>query len=411
MLLTLSTSGGILITWIIILRFIAINKLPKRVFVLLWNIALLRLLLPFYLPFHYDIGSQITRIVGSNINNFNISKQPTVFKKAKGVESINTLSSHLYTIELEEIVWFAGVIIFLCYFGIQYFKEYQKIRAALPIPKDIEEKLRSVTSMPNRVKIFISDRISTPITYGILFPKIILPKFLELDNTVELNYVLTHELIHIKRADNLCKIIMPIAASIHWFNPLVWIMCFFLDRDMELSCDEKVISLLGWKCRKEYAMVLVNLAEKQNHRSLFSNGFGSNAIKERIVAIMKLKKVSVVSILCAVILCGMAITAFARSDSEIYSSDRNSSAEKESSIKSSGTNATKNPVSSMPGSEQFSKNEDMGSSAIEDNTGTEDSDTLDNEMYATSDDNGDNSSTLKAYTAYGIVSEGKTSAA
>ena len=45
----------------------------------------------------------------------------------------------------------------------------------------------------------------------------------------------------------------------------------------------------------------------------------------------------------------------------------------------------------------------MGSSAIEDNTGTEYSDTLDNEMYATSDNNGDNSSTLKAYTAYGIV--------
>lgn len=63
-------------------------------------------------------------------------------------------------------------------------------------------------------------------------------------------------------------------------------------------------------------MTLVTLAEKQYDWSLFSNGFGKNAIQERIEAIMKFKKSSIVSIVCAVALAGIAVTAFARDGSE-----------------------------------------------------------------------------------------------
>lgn len=173
------------------------------------------------------------------------------------------------------------------------------------------------------MKILVSDRILSPFIYGIVSPKIILPKFLSLDINTELKYILTHELVHMKRADNLRKIILLIAVSIHWFNPFVWMMYVFLNRDIELSCDEEVIFLLGWSKRKEYAMVLTNLAEKQYCWSLFSNGFGNNVIQERIVAIMKFKKVTAVSIVCSVVLVGAAATAFAKNNSSIPEGNRN----------------------------------------------------------------------------------------
>lgn len=95
-----------------------------------------------------------------------------------------------------------------------------------------------------------------------------------LEHGAEQKYALAHELTHIKRADNFRKIVMAAAVGIHWFNPFVWLMYLFFNRDMELSCDEKVISHLGVHQRKEYAAALVRLAEKQYHLSMFSNGYG-----------------------------------------------------------------------------------------------------------------------------------------
>ena len=46
----MSLSGVVMIIAIIAIRRVAINKLPKRVFILLWEAVLLRLLIPFSIP-------------------------------------------------------------------------------------------------------------------------------------------------------------------------------------------------------------------------------------------------------------------------------------------------------------------------------------------------------------------------
>ena len=110
---------------------------------------------------------------------------------------------------------------------------------------------------------------------------------------------------------------MFLAACIHWFNPLVWTMYLFFDRDIELSCDEKILEIYGEKQKKEYAETLLDLAETQYQWSLFLNGFGKSAIQERIVAIMNFKKMSMAGIVCAVLLVGTAMTVFASGNSGI----------------------------------------------------------------------------------------------
>lgn len=112
---------------------------------------------------------------------------------------------------------------------------------------------------------------------------------------LRLKFVLAHEAVHVRRGDNLWKIVMMMAVCIHWFNPLVWIMYVLFTRDMELSCDEKVLSRFGERAKREYARALVGLAEKQYRFSLFAQGFGKSAIKERIEAIMKFKKATALS--------------------------------------------------------------------------------------------------------------------
>ncbi len=69
-------------------------------------------------------------------------------------------------------------------------------------------------------------------------------------------------------------VVRLLALCVHWFNLLVRMMYFLFNRDMELSCDEKVILLAGERAKKEYVMALLHLAEKQRRWSAFSAGFG-----------------------------------------------------------------------------------------------------------------------------------------
>lgn len=354
MLLKMSISGGILILLIIILRFLAINKLPKRVFVLLWNIALLRLLIPFDLPLHYGIASPAIKIMDNGIELYSDSNN-LIIQGNTGELIAETANTTLCSITWTTIVWLAGTIALLVIFGVLYFREYQKIQSALPVTKETEDYLKSVATIPTRIKLLVSDRISTSLTFGIVSPKIVFPKILKPSDNEEIKYVLTHEMIHIKRFDNLWKIIMLTVVSIHWFNPLVWIMYLLFNRDIELSCDEKVIALLGETTKKEYAMALINLAEKQYHWSFFSNGFGKNAIQERIVAIMKFKKATYISVGCAVLLLTAAITVFAQNDSKAANTDNHYLYGDSEGIDSSASS-----IQAVANSERFSEYEKYG---------------------------------------------------
>ncbi len=309
MLLKMSISSSILIILIAVLRLAAINRLPKKVFVLLWDIAILRLLVPFDLPIHYGLASPVAKIANSSISQYHPANSSTIISPKRPI--IDTITSSLSGITWTKIVWATGMVVFLVVFGTLYRKEYQRIRTALPVSKEHDNYFRSKVTIPNHVKLLTSDRISTPLTYGVLSPKIILPKIYKLSDSTKIKYILTHELIHIKRLDNLWKIIILIAVSVHWFNPFVWIMYSFFNRDIELSCDERVVALLGESAKKEYAMTLADLAEKQYLWSSISNGFGKNAIQERIMAIMKFKKATCINIGCTAVLLAGAVTVFA----------------------------------------------------------------------------------------------------
>lgn len=86
-------------------------------------------------------------------------------------------------------------------------------------------------------------------------------------------------------------------------------MYVLFNRDMELLCDETVVRRSGER-RQEYALTLLSLAECRNIGFQTGLGFGKNAVKERIVAVMTLKKTTFASILAAVIALTSALTVF-----------------------------------------------------------------------------------------------------
>ena len=152
-------------------------------------------------------------------------------------------------------------------------------------------------------------RSATPVTYGLLRPAVVFPKGQYLKEGKEVRFCLQHELIHIKNRDNLKKLAAHLALCIHWFNPLVWVLYVLFNRDMELLCDETVVQRSGG-CRQEYALTLLSLAECRNLGFQTGLGFGKNAVKERIVAVMTMKKTTFIGTLAAVIALTSALTVF-----------------------------------------------------------------------------------------------------
>ncbi len=127
----------------------------------------------------------------------------------------------------------------------------------------------------------------SPMLVGFLKPVLILPEVYY--DRVELSFILRHELVHYRRKDTWCKLLFMLAAAVHWFNPLVWIMQREAAVDMELACDEKVVQGADFETRKAYTETLLSTLHKGCDRSvLLSTGFygGKKIMKKRFQNIL-----------------------------------------------------------------------------------------------------------------------------
>lgn len=312
-LFQMSVAGGVLILLIVVIRALAIHRLPKTTFLALWMIAALRLLLPFSipLPFNIHIGLDIFSDVVQELPSGNIASilpgdSPPSYDIGTAVPSPAT--EHISTFE---ILWLVGVLLLALYFFISYFRSMRKFRMSIPDNTPYIQNWLTAHQISRPLVVRSSDLISSPLTYGILHPVILLPKKLDRNDQAALKYVLTHEYVHIRRFDAITKILFAAVLCIHWFNPFVWVMYVLANRDMELSCDAWVIRMMGAKNRSSYALMLIKMEEKRSGMSALYSHFGKNAISERIEAIMKFKKTSILACTLALALIAGATTAFA----------------------------------------------------------------------------------------------------
>ena len=74
-LIQMSTSGAVMILAVLLIRFAAVNRLPKKLFILLWEAALLRLLLPFSIPSVFSIYTAVRRVMTRSVIGWNDAVQ------------------------------------------------------------------------------------------------------------------------------------------------------------------------------------------------------------------------------------------------------------------------------------------------------------------------------------------------
>ena len=320
-LLQMSFLGTVIILLIVVLRAVLINRLPKKTFLILWWIALIRLLVPFSIKSVTSIYSLLQSIY-SDINPVRTA-QTTTFLPIHGnmPEIANGLSEAMVqrteSISILSVIWLAGLLLCFGFFAVSYIKCYREFRFSLPVENDILEAWKEKHPLKRSLSIRQTETIAAPLSYGVIRPVILMPKNTEWKNIYQLRYVLEHEYVHIRRLDMLTKLIMIAAVCIHWFNPLVWVMYILFNRDLELSCDETVVRRVGMDIKSVYATALISMEEKKSGLTPLCNSFSKNAIEERIRAIMKIKKTSKFAVIISAVLVICVTGGFATSASSL----------------------------------------------------------------------------------------------
>ena len=325
----MSVAGGVLILFIVVIRAVAIHRLPKTTFFVLWLIAALRLLLPLSIPLPGGLPVNVASISdavqdfaaqnfvqGNEEGSSSTQAPPSFAPDVEPGEQFQATAQEIERVPVFVVVWLAGSLLLAAYFTISYLRSLQKFRMSLPDNTPYVQRWLSEHRITRPLEVRSSDLISSPLTYGILRPVILLPKKFDRSDETVLQYVLAHEYIHIRRFDAITKILFAATLCVHWFNPLVWVMYVLANRDVELSCDGCVLRMLGEKEKSAYARALIRMEERKSGMSALYSHFSKNAITERIEAIMKFKKTSIAACALALVVTVGATTAFAVSSSD-----------------------------------------------------------------------------------------------
>ena len=179
------------------------------------------------------------------------------------------------------MVWLAGMLGFLGYHAYSYLRMRHRIRRSDNSVRQVEPGICEI------------DGGHLSFVMGLIHPVIYLSSGLDSESR---KVVLCHERVHLQRRDYLFKPAALLICCVHWFNPLVWLAFYLMNMDCEMSCDEKVVKLLGEESKKIYSYTLLEEAsggEWKRYRggsicALLS--FGEDHVKNRIRHVLDYRK-------------------------------------------------------------------------------------------------------------------------
>ena len=96
------------------------------------------------------------------------------------------------------------------------------------------------------VRLVLAPGVAEPGVWGVWRPVVVLPASMpELLSPAELETVLLHELVHVRRWDNLAASLHMLLCGLLWFHPLIWWLDRRLLAERERACDDRVLQLAG----------------------------------------------------------------------------------------------------------------------------------------------------------------------
>ena len=272
-------------TSIIILLIALLSKIIDKKFISgwkywIWLLIALRLIVPFnpetelfqqkvevevpnvtiYSP-ETDLSTEPEIIIPSDAQ---ITETPEKPKNPVIQENIETKKSATL-LDFLSIIWVSGAaVMFLWNVGAYLLFRKIALDRSIAAGNEIQtifSEVKSSLGIKKEIKAVVCKNINSPMIMGFFSPILILPD--EDYSEESLRFILCHELTHYKRHDTIYKALMLLANSVHWFNPVVFLMRKLADSDLEVSCDSKVVNGADIETRKQYSETILSCVHQE----------------------------------------------------------------------------------------------------------------------------------------------------
>ena len=174
-------------------------------------------------------------------------------------------------------------------------------------------KLAEGLGIRRQIGLYESAMVTVPIVAGVIKPVILVPLGM-LSNVppVQLETLLYHELIHIRRKDYLLNLVQSLLEVLFFYHPAVWWLSYRIRTEREHICDDEVVLKYG---KNEYfrALAVAVEWETKSPQLVAALASGRSQLINRIKRMMKtsyLKRGTTEGII-AVTLMAAAVFAFA----------------------------------------------------------------------------------------------------
>ena len=321
-ILNMSAAGGILILAVLLLRVLPLRA-PKWTRLLLWALVAARLALPFFVESELSLIPRQAELTNETVASIEArpaspavtaAPVPTAAPAASAVPAETgspAVSAPPRTSDpvswqgsaeapsapkspglsgIAFAVWLAGAALMLGYAALSYLRLKKRLGTAVRLEGNVYE----------------TEAAETPFLLGLIRPAIYLPFGMD-ERSREL--VLLHERAHIRSGDQAAKLFGYVLLAVHWFNPLVWLAYALFSQDIELCCDERVISSLTPGERADYSEALLRLSLGRRRISACPLAFGEANAKTRVKSILNYKK-PVFWMIVAALLAAAALAVF-----------------------------------------------------------------------------------------------------
>ncbi|UUM12626.1 M56 family metallopeptidase [Clostridiaceae bacterium HFYG-1003] len=290
--LSLSLKASWLIIGVLFLRCL-LRETPKSFRLILWSLTALRLMLPVSVKSSWSL-IPVQRLAQPLAQGAigGLTQKPSagnpVAQDLSGTALVASSSWSFFG-----LIWLIGLSLMLLYALTSYWNLRRKVRAAVRL----------------RDNLWLCDEVGSPFILGYFCPRIYLPSQLEAGT---LPLVEAHEQSHLARGDQWWKLLGFLLMSVHWFNPLVWTAYILFCRDLELTCDERVIRAMTVPQRQDYARGLLTLSLPRHGLAAGPLAFGEVGVRERIVKILRYQKprrsMTVLALVATLMLAGCFLT-------------------------------------------------------------------------------------------------------
>jgi beta-lactamase regulating signal transducer with metallopeptidase domain len=278
-LINMGIASAILGIPIIILR--QIRKIPRFFIYVLWSVVGIRLVIPFSPSSPLSVltlaGDFIKRIIP--LPGQSLITPPLTTTNAIGAAQtyypVTFKSEFLATLfGILSIMWIVGFLLILFFIACSYVASNQKLK-------------NNSVNIDGR---WFCPLIQTPLVQGIFRQRILYPTTLK-SSSLELFYIDRHEYVHIRRRDNLTRLLAILITALHWYNPIIWLYLKSFLLDMEAACDAYAIKGLSKEDRSGYATALVTFSSRKPFA--MEPAFGASNIENRVLWILAGSKFSI----------------------------------------------------------------------------------------------------------------------